>query len=401
MTAVVSPFLQLVERENLVFPTRKSEQWRYTDVQALRQLPFTPQVPAPTAEQLSKIQSALLPGDHLRLVFVNGDPLLDLCRLNDTLQIETETPAQQDKDNAQKWGDAFEDLNHSLVDDTYRINVTQSCELEMLNVVLSQGMPLLDQSRISLEVQPKCHCVLMEHELSLTGIDVLHNREMVIDLNPDASLEYQKLTASAASQHQLDRVQVHQRQHSQFTYNVVANSSQWQRLQCSVFMIGEGADCHINGLGVAGDSQLVDFHLDLQHQVPSCSSNTNIRAIVDGIGRVVVDGAIKVFPDAQKSRARLNTANLLLALQAEVDCKPQLEILADDVECSHGATVGQLSEEMIFYLRSRGMSEAQARQLLCVGFAQEVLQEMSNTPLKTVLEHNITGRLANSGERDV
>ena len=122
-----------------------------------------------------------------------------------------------------------------------------------------------------------------------------------------------------------------------------------------------------------GDRRFADFHLDVRHAVPDCASRENFKGIVLGRGRAVFDGRILVDRDAQRTDAHLSNANLLLSRNAEVDTKPQLEIYADDVKCSHGTTVGQLDPQQLFYLRSRGIAEAQARKMLCLGFAGEIL----------------------------
>ena len=128
---------------------------------------------------------------------------------------------------------------------------------------------------------------------------------------------------------------------------------------------------------LARDRQLNDVHLDVRHNVPRCESRERFKGILDGMGRAVFDGRILVARDAQKTDAALSNDNLMLSRKAEIDTKPQLEIYADDVRCSHGTTVGQLDEAMLFYLRSRGIDADAARQMLCLGFAGEILERFS------------------------
>ena len=155
----------------------------------------------------------------------------------------------------------------------------------------------------------------------------------------------------------------------------------------------------MNGLYVVGDRRFADFHLDVRHRVPDCASRENFKGIVLGRGRAVFDGRILVDKDAQHSDAQLSNANLLLSRNAEVDTKPQLEIYADDVKCSHGTSVGQLDPQQVFYLRSRGIPEAEARKMLCLGFAGEVLdgctvgglQEQVQVRLRELLDSTAAG----------
>jgi Fe-S cluster assembly protein SufD len=144
---------------------------------------------------------------------------------------------------------------------------------------------------------------------------------------------------------------------------------------------------------LAHDRQLNDVHLDVRHNVPDCTSRESFKGILDGSGRVVFDGRILVERDAQRSDAMLSNHNLMLSRAAEVDTKPQLEIFADDVKCSHGTTVGELDHDMLFYLRSRGVPLAQARQMLCAGFAQEVLDRIEDTALRARAGRHLASRL--------
>jgi len=130
--------------------------------------------------------------------------------------------------------------------------------------------------------------------------------------------------------------------------------------------------------------------------VPHCTSHETFKGILDGNGRVVFDGHIVVARDAQKTDAVLANDNLMLSREAEVDAKPQLEIYADDVKCSHGTTVGELDANMLFYLRSRGISEVQAKQMLCQGFAEEILQKIDHPALRARASGLLAARLMES-----
>jgi Fe-S cluster assembly protein SufD len=155
------------------------------------------------------------------------------------------------------------------------------------------------------------------------------------------------------------------------------------------------ASSDLKGLYLAGDKQLIDYHLDVDHGVGHCASRESFKGIVFGKGRAVFDGRVRVAPDAQKTDAHLSNRNLLLSESAEVDTKPQLEILADDVKCSHGTTVGQIEPEALFYLRSRGISEAAARRMLCLGFAGEIIDALSPGPLRDFAAAQVSSRLEN------
>ena len=137
----------------------------------------------------------------------------------------------------------------------------------------------------------------------------------------------------------------------------------------------------------------MDYHLDLEHRVPRCVSREDFKGILYGKGRAVFDGRVHVARDAQKTDAAMSNKNLLLSEGAEVDTKPQLEIDADDVKCSHGTTVGQIEPEMLFYLRSRGIAGPLARRMLCLGFAGEILEALTPEALREQVSEQVGLRL--------
>jgi Fe-S cluster assembly protein SufD len=154
-------------------------------------------------------------------------------------------------------------------------------------------------------------------------------------------------------------------------------------------LAGEGADCLINGLFVANGRQHMDNYMKVEHAAPHCDSRQFYNGILDGHSRGVFHGRIIVHKDAQKTDAKQTNRNLLLSDDAQIDTKPQLEIYADDVKCTHGATIGQIAEEALFYMRSRGIYETEARRLLLFAFASECLDRMKPGPIRSWMERMI------------
>lgn len=152
----------------------------------------------------------------------------------------------------------------------------------------------------------------------------------------------------------------------------------------------------LNGLFMAAGRQHVDFHTRIDHAKAHGTSEEIYKGILDGRARGVFNGRVKVHPDAQKTDARQSNNNLLLSRDAEVDTKPELEIYADDVKCSHGATVGQLDEQILFYMRSRGIGENQARGLLTYGFARDILDRVDLVQLRDKLTEELLHRMPNA-----
>src|SRR6185436_2325589 len=159
----------------------------------------------------------------------------------------------------------------------------------------------------------------------------------------------------------------------------------------------EGCECVMNGLYLGRDTQLVDHHTAIHHAKPHCNSHEFYHGILDGQSQGVFNGKIFVRPDAQKTDAKQTNRNLLLSDTARVHTKPQLEIFADDVKCTHGATVGRLDEIAFFYMQSRGIPRAEAQQLLIYAFAAEVVNEVASAPVREALDRLVHERLGIRG----
>src|SRR5262249_26810065 len=158
------------------------------------------------------------------------------------------------------------------------------------------------------------------------------------------------------------------------------------RNDINAVLAGEGCECTLNGLYLGTDQQLIDNHTQIDHAKPHCTSHELYKGILDGKAHGVFNGKIYVHPDAQKTDAKQTNQTLLLSEAATINTKPQLEIYADDVKCTHGATVGQLDAEALFYLRSRGIAKDEARSLLTFAFANDIIDRIKIHPLRAELE---------------
>src|ERR1043166_1139101 len=173
----------------------------------------------------------------------------------------------------------------------------------------------------------------------------------------------------------------------------VATGARLSRNNIRTSLAGEGVECVLNGLYVTRDEQLADHHMIVEHAQPHCNSHEYYNGILDGRSKGVFHGRILVRQAAQKTDAKQTNKNLLLSEEATVDTKPQLEIYADDVKCTHGATVGQLNEESIFYLRARGLSAETARRMLIHAFAGEIIERLRHAPAREELDKLVWERL--------
>jgi Fe-S cluster assembly protein SufD len=204
--------------------------------------------------------------------------------------------------------------------------------------------------------------------------------EVVVEEN--ASLEYHRLQRESKDAYHIATVQVRQERNSRFTSHAVALGGALARTDLNVVLDAEGSECTLNGLYMASGERLIDNHTRIDHARPHCTSHELYKGILDGRARGVFNGRIVVHRDAQKTDARQTSKTLLLSDDAIIDANPQLEIYADDVKCTHGASIGQLDAEALFYLRTRGIGPAEARRLLTYAFANDILSRIGIESLR-------------------
>lgn len=207
-----------------------------------------------------------------------------------------------------------------------------------------------------------------------------------IRLGAQASLTHYRLQQEATQQTYVGRVEVNQQRDSRYRLHAVELGASLSRSDIVVCLSEQGAECTLNGLFVAGGRQHIDHHTRIDHVAPHCQSRENYRMVLDGRSHGVFNGKVVVHEGASKTDSAQSNANLLLSDKAEVDTKPELEIYNDDVKCAHGATVGQLDEKQLFYMRSRGLSEDEARELLTFAFADTVLADMDQPTVRCFVE---------------
>jgi Fe-S cluster assembly protein SufD len=250
------------------------------------------------------------------------------------------------------------------------------------------------QSRSLLLLEAGAQATLIERFASRDAASYFNNCLSEIILQDDAELEHIRLQDESPAAFHLHSLFINQHERSRYRNTGFALGSAWSRCELNIEFTGAAAVAELDGLYVTGDQQLTDTHIDIRHSVPGCQSQTNYKGLLHGKGRAVFDGRIEVKSHAGKSDAHLHNANLLLSRNAEVDTKPQLEIHADDVKCSHGTTVGQLDPAQLFYLRSRGIDVAEARRLLCLGFAGEVIDRCRFTALREHVREAVAARMS-------
>lgn len=380
-------------------PTTKQEGWRYTSVKRLLDHGFIPADEPITALQLEDIEDLLIPGlESHRVVLVNGrylPGLSDLCELPTGVRIgglqqilKSDPDALRDRLNGAAGDEQtlFAALNTAGLDDGLVILLDRGAALarpvELIHLSVGMDEPRVAQPRHILALEDGAEGTLIERYLSLGQSLYCTNSVLEITLGRGAALKHQRIQDESPSAFHITGLYLRQGESSRYQGVNIGLGGAWARTELRVRFDGEHAQCDLQGLYMAGDQQLMDYHLDVDHRRPRCTSRENFKGILYGKGRAVFDGRVYVAQDAQGTDAAMSNRNLLLSEGAEVDAKPQLEINADDVKCSHGTTVGQLDPEMLFYLRSRGISVPLARRMLCLGFAGEILDALDPEPLR-------------------
>jgi len=306
--------------------------------------------------------------------------------------------------------DVFTALNSALMNDGLFVHLARDTildrPLEVLHLNLSVEQTALIQPCNLLVLEQGARAEIIERYTSTGDSVYFHNGVSEILLEEDASLTHLRVQEESPQSYHLHRSFVSQAAGSHYHSTSVALGAKWARQELQVRFQAENAECQTRGLYLVGKDQFSEQHLDVQHNTPANSSQHLYKGILYGACRAVFDGRILVGQAAQKSEAHLNNHNLLLSREADVVTKPQLEIYADDVQCSHGTTVGQLETEQLYYLRSRGIKLIEAMKMLCSGFAAEIFADMKNEVLRERVQNRLDTILVRaldetSGEKHV
>ena len=388
------------------FPNYKQEAWRFTNVTPIVQTPFTSRV----AEPISKIDPEGV-GEHLydepdwnQLVFVDGFYSADLSRLNAEAgslrvgslseAIRSDDPCvRKHLDQGVQHSSAFITLNSAFIQDGAFFYLPANTVLEtpvhFLFITTASG-PVATYPR-NLFVAGSCsQATILESYVGLShGADYLTNAVTEIVLEDGARLERHKLVEEGQGSYHLSTANVRQGRDTFFKSYAVTLSGKIVRNELDVHFEGEGSEADLNGLYLNEGTRLTDNALHVTHDKPNCRSRMAYKGILNDESRAVFTGKVLVTKDSQRTDSDQLNSNLLLSDKATIDTKPQLEIFADDVKCTHGATVGSFPDELVFYFQSRGMSAEMARGILTYGFAGEIVDTIEVGPLHEKLDKYI------------
>ena len=395
----------------LGFPTLKNEDWRFTNVAPIAKLPFKPALDAArdglTKDSLDQFSFAKLPGT--RLVFVNGHFAAELSTAttqpngikvsslatalaNDSALVEKHLGRYvRTEDNA------FAALNNAFFQDGGFVYVPagQSVDdpVQFLFINTSKDAGATTHPRNLIIAERGAKLTVIESYVSLASAPTFTNAVSEFALGDNAVVEHCKFQDESPEAYHIAALHSHLGRAVSFSSHSIATGAKLARNNLRTTLDGEGIECVLNGVYITNNDQISDHYMVVDHAKPHCASHEYFNGILAGKSKGVFHGRILVRPDAQKTDAKQTNKNLLLSDDATADTKPQLEIYADDVKCTHGATIGQLNDESIYYLRSRGIGLENARRMLIHAFAGEIIDRVKHDALREELDVLVWDRL--------
>lgn len=396
--------------ESTGFPNTRHEDWKYTNVAPIARASFTPVWDCSDGLQPTADVEAFtidLPG-WSNLVFLNGVYCPDLSILptssvKDVASSLAEAIAEDEGLAGQHLARyvSFEDngftaLNTAFIQDGSFIHVADGVSLDApihLLFLVTAEETIVSHPRNLIILGEGSGATVVESYVGLADGPSFTNTVTEVVLADGAHLDYYKLQRESRQAFHVSTTQVHQGRESQFSSFYLDLGARLGRNNLNVVLDGDGGACSLNGLYITGDRQHIDNHTTVDHQKSYTPSRQLYKGVLDGKSRAVFNGKVIARRGTHQVDAHQTNKNLVLSDGAEVNTKPQLEIFADDLKCSHGATVGQLDEEMIFYMNSRGISPDAARRFLTYGFAHEVIRQVKSDEMGRLLEQMVRARL--------
>lgn len=395
------------------FPTTADEEWKYTNVAPIAKAQFAPMVDdLPTDLHEEDIESHLCPeARESRIVFINGIVQAELSNLTalppgvvvmDLLEaigdpqhepgIRAELARHADYND-----DAFVALNTAMFGSGVFLRIPRGVKIEtpihLLFLFQARFEQIASFPRVLIVAEENSEATVIESYGHLYEDPCFTNAVIEVVVNAGARLRHYRLQQENLNAFHVATSKIDVGAQSSYDTTAITLGAALSRHTIGVRMDHEGAECWVDGLYMVDGKQHTDTHSLIDHRQPHCTSHQLYKGILDGKSRAVFNGKVFVRPGAQQTDAMQTNKNMLLSNEARVDTKPQLEIFADDVKCAHGAAIGQLDEDELFYLQTRGMHREVARNLLTYGFAEEVIAKIGIDSIKAQLDEAVLHRL--------
>jgi Fe-S cluster assembly protein SufD len=390
-------------------PHTKREEWRYTNVSAIGKARFELAGPPERTVEREDLESHAFPVFACSVfVFVNGrfaPHLSTQTVLPGGARVESLAALRESGADAPEPFAALVDpkphpfaaLNTAFCEDGAVIRLPRGGDagppIHLVFVSAPGAAPGVIHPRVLVHAEAGSRACLIQDHVTVGNAPGFTNAVTEVQVGENARLDLVLLQREPDHRFHVSNLAARVARAAGLSCHTLSLGGAIVRNDASVLLADEGAECRLDGLFVGSGSQLLDNHTLVDHAVPHCRSDERYKGILGGDARGVFRGRVVVRPDAQKTEATQTNQNLLLGAQAEIDTKPQLEIYADDVKCSHGSTIGQLDEDALFYLRARGIGEASARDILTRAFGVEILDALPVPALGQALDELLLGRL--------
>ena len=391
------------------FPTTSVEDWRFTNISAIAQTPFELATTSRVSISAEQLEPYCASRAAAQLVFVNGrfsEALSRTASLPKGVTVGSlakrivENPGELEPHLGNYLDirrEAFSALNTAFLEDGAYVHVARGVALEepifLLFVSTGAGAPRVTHPRNLIVADEASQLTVIEDYVSINAGTAFSNAATELVTGGDSVVSHYLIEREDLQAFNVSTLRIQQGRNANVASHSVLLGGALVRNNVHPVLNGEGSDCLINGLFIGNGRQHLDNYMLVEHAKPHCGSRQFYNGILDDRAHGVFHGRIIVHKDAQKTDAKQTNRNLLLSDSAQIDTKPQLEIYADDVKCTHGATIGQIDESALFYLRSRGIDEASARNLLLLAFADECLDRMKPGPAREHVEALIHQRL--------
>jgi Fe-S cluster assembly protein SufD len=389
--------------ERLDFPTMKDEDWHFTNIAPVAEKMFG--LPRKGGAISSEVIARFSYGQNWNtVVFVNGrldradieSAGIEVSSLAAEIVRGSEAVKRHITKLASSESASFNALNAALAADGAVLRIAADTKvakpIHFLFISDSNAENTAIQTRNLVFAERHSECTIIESYVTVGGNNYFSNAVTEVFVADGSRLSHYKLQTESRDAFHVGTIQVHQGRDSRYESFSFATGAKLSRTNIYTTLAGDAAEVILNGLYMVDGSQHVDHQTRIEHVAPNCPSHELYKGILDGRSHGVFNGKVYVHPEAQKTDGKQSNNNLLLSDAARVDTKPQLEIFADDVKCTHGATVGRLDEIALFYMRSRGIGPAQAKRLLTYAFAADVLEKIELEPLKEALEAQVLAR---------
>jgi len=400
----------------LGFPTIKNEEWKYTNIHSILSKDFSFLFPESKISREEILQQCPYAEDGIFVVIENGKLNIEISDFKnnpDGIEIKKVSEVKNNPLVKKHYNlyvdveeDAFGALNTAFANDGLVVLINEKKIIEkpiyIINISYSQEQAVIAHNRLLVIAEKNSSAKIAWVTVSKNNLsETFLNAQTEIFVDENASIEFNVLQNENEKSFQICGTHVYQSANSKFSINTISLGGSILRNKLHIKLDGRNCETHLHGLYIANNSQLMDNHTAVYHTMPNSGSNQLYKGIIGDKAHGVFNGKIFVERDAQKTNAYQSNKNILLSDDASINTKPQLEIYADDVKCSHGATTGQLDEEALFYLRARGIGENDAKALLNFAFASDVIQKIKIESLKDNLLKLLANKLNSHIEFDL